>query len=162
MDEQPLADESAHDMALRLARSKAQAVADSAAGALVIGSDQTLECDGQVLGKPLTLDKAVKQLAMMRGKTLAFHTGLAVINTDNGTIYSDVVDCTVKFRNLTDNEIKRYLEMEMPLNCAGSFKSESLGISLLDSLEGTDPTALIGLPLIRLSQFLREEGLAIP
>ncbi len=162
VDEQQLAGESAYDMALRLARSKAQKVADSASGALVIGSDQTLECDGQILGKPQNVDKATRQLAMMRGKTLAFHTGLAVINTDTGTMHSDVIDCKVKFRDLSDSEIKRYIEMEMPLNCAGSFKSESLGIALLDSLEGTDPTALIGLPLIRLSQFLRQEGLAIP
>ena len=154
--------ESAEDMALRLANEKANAVAHNVQGALVIGSDQTLACDDEILGKPLSADKASQQLRMMRGKTLVFHTGLAVVNTNSRKTYADVIQCLVKFRHLGDKEIDRYLEKEQPFNCAGSFKSEAMGISLLESLEGTDPTALVGLPLIRLSEILRQEGLDIP
>lgn len=162
VEEAHLETESASDMVLRLAEAKARQVADSETGALVIGSDQTLVCDGRVLGKPLNVDKARAQLQAMRGKKLVFHTGLAVVNTDSGKAQTCIVDCTVAFRDLDDSEIDRYLQIEQPFNCAGSFKSEALGIALLESLQGDDPTALIGLPLIRLSQMLRNEGLAIP
>lgn len=162
MTEQQLEAEPASDMVLRLAEAKAQQVAESEVDSLVIGSDQALVCDGQVLGKPLDFDNAKRQLQAMRGKTLIFHTGLAVINTSTAMVHRSVVNCTVCFRKLEDSEIDRYLEIEKPFNCAGSFKSEALGISLLDSLRGDDPTALIGLPLIRLSHILRDEGLAVP
>ncbi len=162
MTEQQLETEPAGEMVLRLAEAKARQVAESEIDALVIGSDQALVCEGEVLGKPMNADNAKRQLQAMRGKTLVFHTGLAVINTSTAAIHRSVVDCTVSFRELEDAEIERYLEIEKPFNCAGSFKSEALGISLLDGLRGNDPTALIGLPLIRLSQILREEGLTVP
>lgn len=149
-------------MALRLAEAKAKTVAAKQTSGLVIGSDQTVECDQKILGKPMDAARAKQQLQAMRGKTLRFHTGLCVINVATGQVHRDVVDYVVSFRDFSDAEIDRYLAVEEPFNCAGSFKSEALGISLLENMRGDDPTALIGLPLIRLSQILRQEGLPLP
>ena len=162
LQEEQRVDESASAMAARLAAAKADSIAQGLNGGLVIGSDQTVECDGEILGKPGNFEKAKQQLQMMRGKALLFHTGLCVINVDSGRRYQEVVDYSASFRPLTDDEIERYLQLDKPFNCAGSFKSEALGIALLENMHGNDPTALIGLPLIRLSQILREQGIKVP
>jgi septum formation protein len=147
---------------MRLARDKAHAIAITEPEALIIGSDQLACCNDTVLGKPGSHEKATKQLQTMRGQTLLFHTGLCLLNSKTGTESIDCVEYEVQFRHFSDDEIERYLLTELPYNCAGSFKSEQLGISLLESMQGSDPTALIGLPLIKLAQMLRIEGTKIP
>ena len=159
VDETPLAGEAPRDLALRLAVAKAQAIAARCADGLVIGSDQVAHCDGRVLDKPGSHARATEQLRFMRGKETWFDTGLALINAATGRVQSEVVRIRVVLRDLTDADIEAYLRKEQPYDCAGSAKSEGLGIALMDQLEGDDPTALIGLPLIALSRMLRAEGI---
>lgn len=162
VDETPLSGESPPATASRLAVAKAQAVAASWPDALVIGSDQVAHMNAEVFGKPGTVERAIEQLRRMNGRTVVFHTALAVIDTRSGRIQTDSVPTEVRFRTLSEAEIVRYVEKERPLDCAGSAKSEGLGISLLDALSGDDPTALVGLPLIALSRMLRAEGVELP
>lgn len=162
IDESPLPDEAPRTTAERLAIGKAKAVAAQFDDALIIGSDQVASMGEQRFGKPGTQERAVAQLRVMRGRSVIFDTALAVLNTRSGHIQVDVVPTEVRFRTLSDDEIVRYVERERPLDCAGSAKSEGLGITLLDALSGDDPNALVGLPLIALARMLRNEGLALP
>lgn len=159
VDETPLPDEKPRDLALRLALAKAQAVADRHPAAIVIGSDQVADLGGEPLGKPGTHERAVAQLQRMRGRTVVFQTAVAVICLDTGFRQAELAPVRVRFRELTDAEIESYLLAETPYDCAGSAKSEGLGIALLDAIENEDPTALIGLPLIRTARLLRAAGL---
>lgn len=161
-DESPLPDEAPAATAERLAVAKAKAVAARYPNALIIGSDQVAYCANQRFGKPGTRDNAVRQLQAMRGKDIIFHTGLCVFNSLSGRIQVTGIENTVGFRDLRDDEIEAYLDKEDALNCAGSAKSEGLGISLLRYLRGDDPNALVGLPLIALSAMLRNEGVPLP
>lgn len=161
-DESPLPQEAPSAMAERLALQKAQAVAAQFPKALIIGSDQVAYSGEQIYGKPGTRENAIKQLQSMRGKEVIFHTGLCLFNSHTGRSQVCGVATQVRFRALTDNEILRYLEREDALNCAGSAKSEGLGIALLDYLRGDDPNALVGLPLIALCNMLRAEGVELP
>lgn len=158
IDETRLGGESARDMVLRLSLQKAQAVVSHYPDALIIGSDQCAVLQEQVIGKPGSHDNAVKQLQNSSGQTVAFLTGLCLYDSRDGSYQLDVVPFSVDFRELTDAEIDRYLRKDQPYNCAGSFRSESLGITLFKRMNGDDPTALMGLPLIRLSEMLREAG----
>ena len=162
VDETPLPDEAPRALALRLALAKAQAVAAQQPGALVIGSDQVADLAGRSLGKPGSHERAVQQLRQMRGQTVVFHTALAVVCLEAGFEQADVAPVRVRFRDLHDDEIERYLHAEQPYDCAGSAKSEGLGISLLDAILSDDPTALVGLPLIRTCRMLRAAGLTLP
>ncbi len=157
VDETPLPNESARDTSLRLAEEKARVVAAHYPDALIIGSDQVALLDGQQLGKPLTHDNAVKQLQMMRGKTTCFYTALALLNSKTGKLQTEVAENFVTLRQLSDAEIEGYLLKEQPYHCAGSAKSEGLGIALMSKMTGDDPNALIGLPLILLIGMLRRE-----
>ena len=161
-DEAPLPGEAPAATAERLAAEKARAVAARWPDALIIGSDQVAYLGDQVFGKPGTEARAVTQLQRMRGQTVVFHTALALLNTRTGHLQVEGIPTQVRFRNLSDDEIRRYVAKEQPLDCAGSAKSEGLGITLLDAMPGEDPTALIGLPLIALSRMLRAEGLELP
>jgi septum formation protein len=161
VDEAALAGESAGDTALRLAQAKARAVASRFPRALVIGSDQVAALDGECLGKPGSHEKAVAQLRAMRGRTVLFHTALALLNSTSGALQTANVPTEVRFRDYTDSEIERYLEIERPYDCAGSAKIEGLGIVLVERVSGDDPSALIGLPLVWLSAMLRNEGVAL-
>ena len=160
VDESPLAGESCAETARRLARLKAQAARERFPGAWVIGSDQVADLDGRPVGKPGNRDNAREQLRVMRGRRVVFHTGLCLLA--NGRAHEAMVPTEVAFRDYTDAEIERYLDREPAFDCAGSAKSEALGISLLASLRGDDPTALVGLPLIALAGMLRSEGAAVP
>ena len=157
VDEAPLPGESARDTSLRLAKAKAAAVAPAFPDALVIGSDQVALLDGKQIGKPVTHDNAVKQLCAMRGKTTVFYTALALLNSKTGNMQTGVAENHVTLRYLGDSEIEAYLRKEQPYNCAGSAKSEGLGIALISRMCGDDPNALIGLPLIMLCDMLRRE-----
>jgi septum formation protein len=162
VDETPRAGETPQALARRLSLEKARAVAARRPDALVIGSDQTATFDGvATIGKPGTHARAVAQLRAASGRTLVFHTGLCLWRPDAAPLL-DCVDTRVRFRPLADDEIERYLWAETPYDCAGAAKSEGLGVSLLESQEGPDPTALVGLPLIRLAGMLREAGLRLP
>ena len=161
IDESPLPHESAIDLVLRLATEKAKVVADQTENALVIGSDQVaLHGKHGIVGKPTDHDHAVRQLREASGQTVVLYTGLALINSNTGRTQSDVVPYTVKFRTLTDAQIESYLSKEKPYGCSGSLRADGLGIALLERFEGDDPTALIGLPLIRLVGMLEAEGMA--
>ena len=162
VDETPQPGESPAALALRLALAKAHAVADKYPNAVVIGSDQVADLNGQPLGKPLVHDKAVSQLRAMSGQTVQFHTAVAVVCLASGFAQSDTAVVRTVFRALNDAEIERYLRAEEPYDCAGSAKSEGLGITLLDAIESDDPTALIGLPLIRTARLLRAAGVVLP
>lgn len=162
IDESPLPGESPAATAERLAEQKARAVAAAHPDALIIGSDQVAHMGEIRFGKPGTVERAVAQLQTMSGRTVIFHTALALLNTRSGRIQVDAVPTEVRFRTLSDEEIVRYVNKEMPLDCAGSAKSEGLGITLLDALSGDDPNALVGLPLIALARMLRNEGLSLP
>jgi len=162
VDETPRPGEAPQALALRLARAKAQAVAAQQPQALVIGSDQVADLAGQPLGKPGSHERAVAQLQRMRGQTVVFHTAVAVLCQDSGFAQVDLAPVRVRFRALQDAEIERYLRAEQPYDCAGSAKSEGLGIALLEAIDSDDPTALIGLPLIRTCQMLRAAGAALP
>lgn len=154
-------DEAPEATALRLSETKARAVAQKFPEALIIGSDQVAFLDGQVFGKPGRHENAVAQLRSMRGRTVTFYTGLCLLNAATGKTQLCGVPTLVTFRNLADDEIENYLRKEKPYNCAGSAKSEGLGIALIAQMEGTDPTALIGLPLIELCGFLKNESISI-
>ena len=161
VDETPHSNESPKDLALRLALAKARAVALKHPDAVVIGSDQVADLDGIPLGKPGNHTNAILQLQRMRGKTVVFQTALSVVCIATGYERTDLAEVKVKFRDLSDAEIETYLRAEEPYDCAGSAKSEGLGISLLDAIDNDDPTALIGLPLIRTCQLLREAGVKL-
>jgi septum formation protein len=159
VDETAQPGEAPADVALRLALAKAHAVAAEAPAAVVIGSDQVAELDGAPIGKPHTHDRARAQLRAMSGRSVRFHTGVAVVCREHGFADASVVTVVVRLRTLSDAEIERYLELEQPYDCAGSAKSEALGIALLAAVESDDPTALVGLPLIRTCELLRAAGL---
>lgn len=161
IDETPLPNESALQTSARLSREKAAAVAANHPDCLIIGSDQVALLDGEQLGKPLTHDNAVRQLQAMRSKTVTFYTALTLLNARNGQIQTEVAENRVSFRNYSDEEIESYLLKEQPYNCAGSAKSEGLGIALISRMEGDDPNALIGLPLISLISMLDNQGVCI-
>jgi len=161
VEESPLPGESARDTALRLAQAKARAVAPDCPAALIIGSDQVAQLDGIALGKPGTHANAVAQLRAMRSRSVLFHTALALLNARTGTLQIAEVPTTVRFRNFDDAEIERYLAAERPYDCAGSARIEGIGIVLVEGVSSTDPSALIGLPLIQLAQMLRIEGVAV-
>ncbi len=161
IDESPLMGESPAQLVLRLAENKARKVAESNLSALVIGSDQVAVLDGEILGKPGTAENAVKQLMAASGKTVTFLTGLALYNAANQQMQSIVEPFEVNFRSLSETQIRRYVNLEQPLDCAGSFKSEGLGISLFSELRGSDPNSLIGLPLIRLTDMLAAQGVNV-
>jgi septum formation protein len=161
VDETPLPNEAPKALAIRLALAKARAVAHLHPQAVVIGSDQVADLEGLPLGKPGHHAKAVLQLQSMSGKTVVFQTALAVICLASGFEKTELAAVKVKFRNLSNDEIESYLLTEKPYDCAGSAKSEGLGITLLESIESDDPTALIGLPLIRTCQLLREAGIKV-
>lgn len=147
--------------ALRLAIAKAKKVAELCHDGLIIGSDQVAELSGVHLGKPLNHVNATKQLQLMRGKEVKFHTGLCLFNSQNNRLQSRVVPCYVKFRDYSDEQIENYLHKEQPYHCAGSAKSEGLGIVLIERMTGDDPNALVGLPLIALVEMLSNEGVHI-
>jgi len=146
-------------LAQRLALEKAHEVASRHPGAVVIGADQVAELDGQAIGKPGTHERAVAQLQAMRGRRVVFHTAVAVVRADRGFAQGLLAPVTVHFRDLSDAEIDRYLRLEQPYDCAGSAKCETLGIALLDAIESDDPTALVGLPLMRTCALLRGAGI---
>jgi septum formation protein len=160
-DETRQPNESAEALVKRLAEAKASAVAENHPNSLIIGSDQVAVLDDEILGKPGNHENAVKQLQAARGKEVIFYTGLCLLNSASNNKQVDVVKFSVTFRNLTDEQIEAYLRKEQPYNCAGSFKSEGLGIALFQRLEGDDPNALIGLPLIRLIDMLQQEGVDV-
>lgn len=158
VDETPLPGESARRLVLRLATAKAQALAHRYPAHLIIGADQVCVLDGHITGKPHTEENAVKQLMQARGNVISFYTGLALYNSENGELQTHCDPFDVHFRQLTEQEIRYYVQTEQPLQCAGSFKSEGLGIALFERLEGRDPNALVGLPLMALCDMLRNEG----
>ena len=161
VDETPWPGEAPKTLALRLALAKAQAVAALHPEAVVIGSDQVADLAGQPLGKPGEHERAVTQLRQMRGQTVIFQTALAVVCLATGFEQVDLAEVRVVFRDLSDDEIEAYLQAEKPYDCAGSAKSEGLGIALLESIDNDDPTALIGLPLIRTARMLRQAGVKL-
>jgi len=159
VDEAALAGESPAATALRLSEAKARAVAARYPDAVVIGSDQVADCAGRAIGKPGDRTMAMRLLTELSGRTVVFHTGLALIDAASGRCQREIVAVTSVFRTLTQREIETYLDREAPYDCAGAVKSEALGIVLFDSITSSDPTALIGLPLIALSRMLRNEGI---
>jgi septum formation protein len=161
VDETPRPGEPPRALACRLALAKAKAVALKFPAAVVIGSDQVADLRGKPLGKPGTHEKAVAQLRQMRGQTVLFETAVSVVCTESGFEQSDVATVRVTFRDLTDEEIENYLRAEQPYDCAGSAKSEGLGIALLGSIDNDDPTALIGLPLIRTCRMIQAAGVQL-
>lgn len=161
IDESPQPGETPSELVQRLACAKARKVAAEHPRALIIGSDQVAVLDGQSVGKPGDHPQAVKQLQQASGKTVTFLTGLCLYNSETGRHQAEVVPFKVVFRELSRDQIEQYLLAEQPYNCAGSFKSEGLGIALFERLEGDDPNTLIGLPLIRLIRMLENEGLRV-
>lgn len=159
VDEAPLPDESAQHLVERLAIAKAKALQEHYPEHVLIGSDQVAVVNGAILGKPGTAANAIAQLRAAQGQTVTFYTGLAVYDSAEQRLQSCVEPFEVRFRQLSDDEIAGYVALEQPLNCAGSFKSEGLGISLFSAMRGDDPNSLIGLPLIRLLAMLREWGI---
>ncbi len=159
VDETPRPSETPAALAQRLALAKARAVSAMHPDAVVIGSDQVADLDGSPIGKPGTHERAVAQLTAMRGRSVVFQTAVAVLRGSTGYAGTALVPVTVRFRALTDAEIEHYLRTEQPYDCAGSAKCETLGIALLDSISSDDPTALVGLPLIRTSALLRAAGI---
>lgn len=161
VDESRLDDEPAEDLVVRLSEKKAMAVAQSHPEALIVGSDQVATVSGLILGKPGNHEKAVEQLMSASGQRVTFFTGLTLFNSKTASSQSCCVPFHVQFRQLKQTEVENYLIKEKPYNCAGSFKSEGLGICLFERMDGEDPNALIGLPLIRLIRMLKNEGLDI-
>jgi septum formation protein len=159
VDETALPGEVPAALALRLALAKARAVAAAHPGAVVIGADQVADLDGQALGKPGTHERATAQLRLMRGRRVVFQTAVAVVRGDTGYEQAALAPVTVTFRALADAEIEHYLRLEQPYDCAGSAKCETLGIALLEAIDSDDPTALVGLPLIRTCRLMREAGI---
>ncbi len=162
VDESPHPGETAQRLATRLAIAKAQALAEKHPNHLIIGSDQVATCNGHTLGKPGSFEQAIQQLQTQSGQAVLFYTGLCVLNSSNGQYLTDLDCCTVHFRTLTMQQIERYLSVDKPFDCAGSFKSEGYGITLINKISGADPNALIGLPLIKLIKLLDQFGLTIP
>lgn len=162
IDETPQANESAQALVQRLALSKARALTQHYPQHIVIGSDQVAVLDGKIIGKPLHAEGATQQLSAASGRSLVFLTGLAVIDTRTQIEQVDLVPFTVHFRTLNAAQIQRYIAAEQPFDCAGSFKSEGLGVSLFRATEGSDATSLVGLPLIRLCDMLNACGIAVP
>lgn len=164
VDETPLADEAPIALAVRLAEAKALAVAKAAPNAIVIGSDQVAELDGRAVGKSGSRDAAIAQLTQSSGKTLAFHTAVALVDARASppAVRAACDRTEVVFRTLTADEIARYVDRENPIDCAGSFKAEAAGIALFERIRSEDPTALIGLPLIALAKLLRAAGFTLP
>lgn len=162
VSEERLPGETPQALVERLARAKASEVAARYPDALVIGSDQSAGLGDRILGKPGSHERAAEQLASLSGKSVVFHTGMCLIDTATGREWLGVVPYTVHMRELDADEIERYLRLDRPYDCSGSFKSEGLGISLFRGMEGDDPTALVGLPLIRLCAWLREAGIYLP
>ena len=158
VDETPQPGESARQLVVRLAQAKAQALASRFPQHLIICSDQVCVLDGEITGKPHTEENAHRQLRKASGTIVTFYTGLALYNSANGHLQTECEPFDVHFRHLSDQEIEAYIRKENPLQCAGSFKSEGLGITLFERLEGRDPNSLVGLPLIALCQMLRREG----
>ena len=161
VDETPLPHESPDALAGRLALAKARAVARNFPQAVVIGSDQVADLNGLALGKPGNHERAVAQLRQMRGQTVIFQTAVAVVCLETGFEQTALAAVSVKFRDLDDAEIENYLRAEQPYDCAGSAKSEGLGIALLESIDSDDPTALVGLPLIRTCKMIQAAGIAV-
>lgn len=161
IDETPRPNETPMALVERLAVAKARAVIPRAPSALIIGSDQVAVYDGAIVGKPHTHENAVRQLRAAAGKTVMLYTGLALVNAGNGQVQSEVIPFAVTFRPLTEAQIESYLRKEQPYGCAGSVRSEGLGIALLERFAGDDPNALIGLPLIRLVRMLENEGVGV-
>jgi len=161
VNETPLDGESPSKLVQRLASLKAHTVAEKALDCIVIGSDQVAECGGKILGKPGTLENAITQLTFVSGKRVCFRTGISVISSETAVMQVDEVKFYVDFRTLSEEQIRSYLDKEPAFNCAGSFKSEGLGISLTTRMLGPDPTSLIGLPLIRTTQMLEKAGVKI-
>ena len=159
VDETPLPGEAPRHLVLRLAQKKARSLAHRYPSHLIIGSDQICVLDGEITGKPLTEENARQQLLKARGNIVTFYTGLALYNSATGHLQTEVEPFDVHFRHLSETEIEDYVRKERPLHCAGSFKSEGLGIALFERLEGRDPNTLIGLPLIALCQMLRREDM---
>lgn len=159
VDETPLPGEAPQALAQRLALAKARAIAQLHPGSIVIGSDQVADLHGEPLGKPGNHERAVAQLRRMRGQTVIFQTALAVVCEETGFCQTDLAAVRVRFRDLSDTEIENYLHAEQPYDCAGSAKSEGLGIALLEAIDNDDPTALVGLPLIRTCRMLRAAGI---
>ena len=162
VDETPLPSEAPIDLAHRLARAKAEAVAQKQAKALVIGSDQLAVCGREILGKPGSGERAIAQLRQLSGQRVTFYTAVHVVNSDSGSNEGHLDATTVHFRSLTDDEINNYVARDKPYHCAGGFKIEALGISLFTRVESQDPTALIGLPLIWVAGALRRNGFKVP
>jgi MAF protein len=162
IDENALPNESPEQLVKRLAEAKARAVASRHRGSLIIGSDQVAVLNGEIIGKPGNHDKAVIQLRKASGNQVIFLTGLCLLNSDTDRAQVSCVPFTVQFRLLSDEQIERYLNYEKPYNSAGSFKSEGLGITLFEKLQGDDPNTLIGLPLIELVRMLEKEGITLP
>lgn len=162
IDESPLPHETAHALVQRLALSKARTLAEQYPQHIIIGSDQVAVLDGRIIGKPGHAEGATQQLNAASGRSLVFLTGLAVIDTRTDTEQVDLVPFTVHFRTLNPAQIQRYIALEQPFDCAGSFKSEGLGVSLFRATEGSDTTSLVGLPLIRLCDMLNACGIALP
>lgn len=163
IDEHPLSGESGLELAIRLAKQKALTVAQllgSTTDTVVIGSDQVAETDAEMLGKPLTEDRAIAQLLRLSGQTVIFHTAMALISRETTTLC--YVPTTIQMRSLGRDEVTRYVRHDQPLHCAGAMKTESLGITLMQSFSSDDPTAIIGLPLIALSHHLRALGFKVP
>ncbi len=160
-DETPLANESAYELVKRLSELKACAVMQDHPNSLIIGSDQVAVLNQQILGKPGNHENAQKQLRTLSGNTVIFHTGLCLLNSASKQSQIDVIDYQVTFRALSDSEINNYLARDKPYDSAGSFKSEGLGITLFESINGSDPNALVGLPLISLTSMLKKEGFRI-
>ncbi|MCG5494862.1 Maf family protein [Ectothiorhodospira variabilis] len=161
VDETPKAGEAPGAMVARLAEAKARAGAEQKPDSLIIGSDQCAELDGRILGKPGSHQRAVEQLGAASGRTVVFHTGLCLLNAVTGEAQVDLATFRVRFRSLSAEQIENYLRKEQPYQCAGSIKSEGLGIALFEAMEGDDPTALVGLPLIRLCSMMERAGLAV-
>lgn len=162
VDESPMPNESAEELAIRLSIAKAQAVAGVFPNHLIIGSDQVAACGEKLIGKPGSSEKAFEQLKAQSGRQVRFYTGVCVYASATGHYLSDIDICDVHFRNLSDDQIRHYLEIDQPFNCAGSFKSEGYGITLFSKIQGEDPNALIGLPLIKLIKLLEHFGLVLP
>lgn len=161
VDETPFANELPQETALRLAQEKAKKIGAQYNDALIIGCDQVATLDNQHLGKPLNHENATKQLRLMRGRQVTFHSALCLYNPQTQRMQAEVVPYVVQFRNLSDAQIENYLSKEQPYHCAGSAKSEGLGIAIIEKMTGDDPNALIGLPLIALINMLSQEGCAV-
>ena len=161
VDETPRPNEPPTDLALRLSVEKALAVGSIHSSHLVIGSDQVAAFDGEILGKPGNRERAVAQLQRQSGRVVSFYTGLCVLDSASGLYFTDLVECEVHFKSLSLQQIEYYLDIDRPYDCAGSFKSESLGIALFDKICGEDPNALVGLPLIKLAGLLKKFGVDV-